>query len=89
MSGIYKIKVDSGRVMLRPYEKHASSPERIEQDIKEISGMNQRLVKEIGRLREELLEVEEARHCAMRTIEYLESLHQDNQERRNPFTSYS
>jgi hypothetical protein len=76
-------------MILPPYEKHASSPERIEQDIKETSGMDQRLVKEIVRLRKELLEVEEARHCAIRTIEYLESLHQDNQERRNPFTSYS
>ena len=47
--------------------------------MEELSSMNQRLIKEVARLREELLEVEEARHCAMRTIEYLENRHTKNQ----------
>jgi hypothetical protein len=40
----------------------------------DVSVLSQHFVKEIARLREELLEVEEARNCAMRTIEYYESL---------------
>ena len=51
--------------------------------------MNQRLVKEIGLLREELLEVEEARNCEMRTIAYLENLHQDRSGQTNSFPAYS
>ena len=41
-------------------------------------GMNQKLAREVARLREELLEVEEARQCVMRRIEYLETLHKKN-----------
>ena len=35
---------------------------------------------EVHLLREELLEVEEARYCAMRTIEYLENRHPKKQD---------
>jgi len=45
--------------------------------MEELSNMNQKLVREVARLRKELREVEEARQCAMRTIEYLENLHQE------------
>ena len=38
-------------------------------------GINQKLVREVARLRKELLEVEEARQCAMHTIKYLGALH--------------
>jgi len=41
-------------------------------------GMNQKLVREVARLRKVLLEVEEARQCAMDTIKYLETLHKKN-----------
>jgi len=40
--------------------------------------MNQKLVREVARLRKELLEVEEARRCAIDTIKYLETLHKKN-----------
>ena len=46
--------------------------------MKEALELNQKLLREIHLLREELLEAEEARNCAMRTIEYLETLHKKN-----------
>ncbi len=53
---------------------HTKNEEAMESGI----GMNQKLVREVARLREELLEVEEARQCVMRRIEYLETLHKKN-----------
>jgi len=42
--------------------------------------LSQKSLREVHLLREELLEVEEARYCAMRTIEYLENRHPKKQD---------
>ncbi len=65
---------------MSPQEKQFPTTERVESEMKEALGLSQKLFREIHLLREELLEAEDARYCAMHTIEYLENLHQKKQE---------
>ncbi len=65
---------------MSPQEKQFPTTERVESEMKEALDLSQKLIRDIHRLREEFLETEEDRYCAMRTIEYLESLHQKKQE---------
>ena len=59
---------------MSPKKKKSPTTEKVEPAMKEALELNQKLLREIHLLREELLEAEEARNCAMRTIEYLENL---------------
>ena len=71
----------SGVYTLRGYTaltRHTLPHTRNEEAMENGFGMNQKLVREVARLRKELLEVEEARQCAMDTIKYLETLHKKN-----------
>ncbi len=65
---------------MSPKKKKSPTTEKVEPAMKEALELNQKLLREIHLLREELLEVEEARYCAMRTIEYLENRHPKKQD---------
>ncbi len=65
---------------MSPQKKQSPTTERVEPEMEEALKLSQKSLREVHLLREELLEVEEARYCAMRTIEYLENRHPKKQD---------